>query len=133
MRLSLCPYALTQRFGRHVAPRFAPRTAIHIPKILRGFLARPKTDFVHELKETRSAQRLLKNSKTKLTHDLLEMTERVGLQPIPGLTLNSRRMMEREKQEKELKHLEGEDDNDRNNLHHSNNSDSFVAQHPHIH
>lgn len=53
----------------------------------------------------------MKNSKTKLTHDLLEMTERVGLQPIPGLTLNSRRMMEREKQEKELKHLEGEDDN----------------------
>lgn len=58
----------------------------------------------------------MKNSKTKLTHDLLEMTERVGLQPIPGLTLNSRRMMEREKQEKELKHLEGEDDNNRSNL-----------------
>jgi hypothetical protein len=49
-------------------------------------------------------------SQSNLTHDLLEMTERVGLQPIPGLTLNSRKMMEREKQEEELRHLEGENE-----------------------
>jgi len=80
--------------------------AIHIQRSFRGFAARPKTNYVNEFKETKSARRLLMNSKANLTHDLLEMTERVGLQPIPGLTLNSRKMMEREKQEEELKHLQ---------------------------
>jgi len=77
--------------------------AIHIQKVARGFLVRPRTSFVSALKETRSANKLLMNSKAHLTQDLLEMTERVGLQPIPGLTLNSRKMMEREKQEQEEK------------------------------
>ena len=39
--------------------------AIHIQRTLRGFLTRPKTDFVHELKETRSARRLMQNSKVR--------------------------------------------------------------------
>ena len=80
--------------------------AINLQKVARGFLSRDKSNYTKKLQDERHAKRLLMNTKSNLTHDLLEMTEKVGLRPIPGLTLNSRKMMERERLEEEEKHAE---------------------------
>jgi len=79
---------------------------IEIQRTTRGFLRRPRTNYVRSLKESREATKFLMNAKARLTSDLLEMTEAVGLPPIPGMTLDSRKMMEEQKREEELKRLE---------------------------
>jgi len=58
------------------------------------------------LHETREAARLILNTKSNLTHDLLEMTEKVGLPPIPGMTMDSKKMIEQHRIEDELKHAD---------------------------
>ncbi|GMH90943.1 hypothetical protein TL16_g11916 [Triparma laevis f. inornata] len=93
----------SEREGRTLIESTA---VISIQKIARGFITRPKTDFVVKCKEERNQQRRAQNTRARLTGDLLEMTEKVGLKPIPGLTLNSRKMMEMEAREEEAKMLE---------------------------
>ncbi|GMI00027.1 hypothetical protein TrST_g12751 [Triparma strigata] len=91
-----------EREGR---TRIESAAAIQIQKIVRGFMARPKSDYVTQFKKTKAAKRQLMNNRSNLTADLLEMTETVGLKPIPGLTLNSRKMMEMEARKKEAQLL----------------------------
>jgi len=76
---------------------------IQIQKITRGFLKRPRSDYTLAVKESREASRFLMNAKSKLTSDLLEMTEIIGLPPIPGMTLDSKKMIEQQRQEHLLK------------------------------
>jgi hypothetical protein len=93
---------------RETRTRVESRGAIYIQKMVRGWLCprRSKSEYERALKNDRQASRLLQNTRHNLTHDLLEMTEAVGLPPIPGMTLNSRKMMEKQRIEDELRHEE---------------------------
>ena len=86
--------------------RIESTACIEIQRIARGFLQRPKSGYVCERKERKEATRFLMNVKTNLTSDLLEMTEMVGLPPIPGMTLDSKKMIEQQKIEDELRRLD---------------------------
>ena len=96
------------RYARH-RTKVESGGAIIIQKYVRGFLVRPRSEYVQELQSTRTAMKLTRNSHSAITGDLLELVEMVGLKPIPGLTLNSRKMMAMQAAEAEAKQHEKEE------------------------
>ena len=53
--------------------------AIVIQKHARGFLVRPRTDYVKDLQTNRATARLMQNTHKAITEDLLDTIEMVGL------------------------------------------------------
>jgi len=78
--------------------------SIVVQRHARGWIVRRgwETSHCKTVKKAREAGRLLMNTKARLTRDLLEMTEAVGLPPIPGMTMDSKKMLDRQKVEDEI-------------------------------